>query len=107
MAAGDRTNARRVQRPPVFSTWLAIRSRCPGERAVAQLRAVLCRCQQATVMAASADPRRADRRVWAGQRPLADCGEVSMAATRRPRVAQSTTALPEGKVSGIMTGHNL
>jgi predicted DNA-binding ribbon-helix-helix protein len=26
---------------------------------------------------------------------------------RRPRVARSTTALPEGKVSGMMTGHNL
>jgi hypothetical protein len=27
MVTGNRTNVRRVQRPPVFSAWLAIRSR--------------------------------------------------------------------------------
>jgi hypothetical protein len=53
-------------------------------RALALIFQFLFRCRQATDMAASADPRRPDRRVWAGQCRMARRGAVSMGATDDP-----------------------
>jgi hypothetical protein len=54
----------------------------PGMRTLALICELLPRRRPAPVMAAPAHPRRSDRRVWAGQCPMASCGAVSMAAKR-------------------------
>ena len=63
----------------------------PMLQALAQLRDFLSRCAPATDVAASADPRRPDRRVRAGQCPLAGCEAVSKPA----RPIDDRAATPE------------
>jgi hypothetical protein len=55
-----------------------------GVPPLARISELLFRRWQATVMAASADPRRSDRRVRAGQCPLAGCAVVSTAVADGP-----------------------
>jgi hypothetical protein len=53
----------------------------PNLRAMALFSRFPSRCRPAPVMAAFAHSRRSDRRVRAGQCPMADCGAVSMGPT--------------------------
>ncbi len=80
----------------------------PAVRALAIVRDVRFRCRQATDVAASADPRRHQRRVFAGQLPLAgwaaqisaaaiDGADTVMPHSVRRRVSCRYTALPTNR----------
>ena len=80
----------------------------PGMRTLALICELLPRRRPAPVMAAPAHPRRSDRRVWAGQCPMASCGAVSMAAKRSGGCwgliqINAATRLPPKVVHGIKT----